>query len=437
MISTTRKLLVLLMLVCSLGQAADFPPIYKDDYLEYWRNRYQPSLQWNFENLVIGSLTTEEKRQLGPVKLSLPLRAAGELASDPLVFYAADRKIVFPIQSVKFFDDLSLAWAYAWANNRSLENVTDYVAMLKYRKPPAGGFPEPLTALGVAPDAWKQDPKVDDVSQKILKSAMVWIMAHEVAHILYRHPGYGGGVSAKQAQGNEAQADQFANEIMRRIGVAPGGMANFFMMMAHWSPNRGDFSSDKSWSRYLSHKATHPFTGQRMQLMADYLGRHAGDYSAEEPDKARAAKNVRYIASQLELIASILNDSDIQRSIAAKARANDPSGLSYDPEQHTSKQQMNSSTAFQGNYRGSFIHFVGNEQETLSLELQLKRRNQQVSGSFNFGLGQGSLDGVVVGKQLRFQWVWGDAFGRGLLDSEPQGLKGTIGYDQNNSNAGR
>ena len=280
------------LLFATLIQAADLSSLYDDDFLQYWRDRYTDNLLWNFNNLVIGSLTEAERRQLGTVRLQLPLRAPGNHAGDPLTFYASQGQVVFPIQSVKFFDDLSLAWAYAWANKRTLENVTDYVAMLKYRQPPSGGFPPPLQALGVAADAWKQDPRVDDVSQKILKSAMVWIMAHEVGHLLYRHPGYGPGVSAAQAQANEAESDRFANHIMRKIGVVPGGMANFFMMLAHWSPTRGDFSSDKAWRTHMQEASTHPFSADRMRAIAKDLKRSPADFSIEESDSQRGVENV-------------------------------------------------------------------------------------------------------------------------------------------------
>ncbi|WP_210397292.1 phage exclusion protein Lit family protein [Motiliproteus sediminis] len=404
---------------------------YDDDLLRYWQGRYAANLQWNFDNLVIGSLTRSERHQLGAVRLDTPLRAAGELAQDPLLFYAHNGRVVMPVQSVKFFDDLSLAWAYAWANQLPLDNVTDYMAMLKYRQAPPEGWPAPLVALGVPEQAWKQDPRVDDVSQKILKSALVWIMAHEVAHLLYRHPGYGPGVSPAEAQANEAAADQFANEIMRRIGVAPGGMANFFMLLAHWSPSRGDFDSDEAWQRFLAERATHPLTAARIRAIAADLMADPEAFSVEEADRERGAANVRFIGQQLNQIADILGDTGVQRAIAARAKA--PARLSYQP----GNRPVAADGDFGGLFRGQFIHYLpGGEQESLALTVELQQRGKLVRGRFDFGLGSGEIEGRVIDRELVFQWVWAEAYGQGRLVASDAGLTGLLGYEERDRGAG-
>lgn len=419
----------------SIAQASDLSALYSSEHLQERHDRYEPALRANFNRLVLGSLTREERARLGHVQLKLPLRAPGKEGSNPLSFYAVGNTVVMPIQSIKFFDDLSLAWAYAWSNNLSLENVTDYVSVLKYQKPPADGFPAPLVALGVAPDIWKRDKRVDDVSQKILKSAIVWIMAHEVAHLLFQHPGYGPQVSVQQAQANEAEADRFANEIMRRIGVAPGGMANFFVTLAHWSSNRGDFSSDAKWQAFLKEEATHPFTAARMQALAADLRRDPSSFSIEAQDRQTGKQNVLYIASQIDDIATILNDLGIQRSIAAKAQATKLSALSYTPKKTSTSKDL-----FSGTFKGSFEHFLSDgSSELLGLTVNLNRQKSHVTGSFDFGLGQGSIEGFISNKQLRFEWSWGANFGQGILNSNATGnqLTGQLGYQAFDHNAGR
>jgi hypothetical protein len=426
-------LLLLLGLALQPATTASLASLYTTQYLQERHDRYEPALRSNFNRLVLGSLTPQERAQIGQVRLELPLRAPGDAAGDPMTFYAKNQSVVIPIQSVKFLDDLSLAWGYAWAKGKSLENVTDYVAMLKYQKPPPGGFPPPLQALGIPGDIWKQDAKIDDVSQKILKSAVVWIMAHEVAHLLYRHPGYGPHVPAKQAQANEAQADHFANEIMRRIGVAPGGMANFFIAMAHWSANRGDFASDEKWQTFLAEQSTHPFTAARMRALAADLRKNPADFSVEATDAQTGAQSVLYIASQIDTVADILEDPQVQRSIAAKAKAITLDSLSY-----RAKAPAVASGDFSGEFFGVFEHFLpAGDSEELDLALSLTRSGARVTGYFDFGLGAGSIEGFVSGKQLRFEWVWGSAFGQGVLTMEQSNLKGTLGYEGSDSNAGR
>jgi len=429
-------LLILTLFYAVSATATDLSHIYSDQTLRYWQNRYKPHLEWNFNNLVLGSLTPDEKQRLGTVRLELPLRGPGESAGELLNFFANGKRIVMPIQSIRFFDDLSQAWGYAWSNSLNLENITSYLAILKYQKPPPGGFPPPLKALGIPENAWKSDKKMDDVSQKILKSAMVFIMAHELAHILYQHPGSGSHVSAKQAQANELQADRFANEIMRRIGVAPGGMVEMFMAFAHYSPTRGDFSSDKAWDKFLKTSATHPVTSVRLRSMAADLKRSPANFSVAETDRQAGSKRVLYIASQIEGIADILDDLKMQRFISGKGRGLSLASLNYHSKP---KPSVADSRPFSGDFGGTFLHrTMDGNTEKLAMTASLQRRGKQVTGSFDFGFGTGRLEGIIIAAKLHFQWVLGDAFGQGVLSQRAteHTLNGRLGYAKSDSNGG-
>ncbi len=432
-------LLGLLLIAPTDLTAADLSTLYSDELLTERKERYEPSIRWNFDNLVIGSLTPAERAELEPVTLALPLRGEGAFRGHPLAFYAGGTTITVPIMSVKFFDDLTLAWAYFWANGLSLEPVTDYLGMIKYRDPAeiGGHFPPPLEALGVAPDAWKTDQAVDDVSQKALKSALVWIMAHEFGHIYHRHQGYV-GVSAEQAQNNEAEADRFANKIMRRIGVAPMGMAQFFMMMAHFDPSPVDFKDRAAWEAYLANEATHPVTGLRMAAMADDLMRAPEDFAATEADQAAGAERIKYVAQQIRGIGDFLMDLDIQKSIAAKALATDLSSLQRWKKSGRVAPAA-AEMAFDGYYTGTYVHDLpGEASEQLDAEMHLSREGDYVTGRFSFGLGEGKINGIVQSDALFYEWAWGTAHGRGQLVVDPSadGLEGPWGYGDSSDNGG-
>ncbi len=429
----TLAILLLISLTFLEAEATDLANLYNDSVLLERQQKYGPNIRWNFENLIMGSLTPAERTRVGRVKLRLPLRAEGNLQGHPLAFYASGQTITAPIFSIKFLDDLTVIWGFFWANNMSLEPVTDYLGMLKYKDPatiPGGHFPPPFKALGVAPDAWKTDAKVDDVSQKALKSALVWILAHELGHILHRHPGYGPGVTAAEAQSNEAEADSFANTIMRRIGVAPMGMAQFFMMMAHFDANRADFESQQAWENHLRTQNTHPLTGSRMQALAADLLRSPGDFASQEQDRAAATEVIRYVASQIKGIGLLLNDPDIHQTIAAKARATDLISLKRwkDTGRVTAAQ-----TPFEGQYSGSYVRLLPDgSHETLQAKMQLKRSGNRVTGRFWFGLGEGTIEGIVRNGHLVYAWNWGTAFGRGRLapTASTGELQGDWGYQE-------
>jgi hypothetical protein len=434
--------MVLLVLISPIAHAQfGLGDLYSNKILRHWQGRYPQNIQWNFDNLVLGKLTPRERRRVGNVKLDFPLHARAELRNHPLQFYAQSNTITVPILSVRFFDDITQVWGYLWSNNDNMELVGDYLAMLKYRDPadfPGGRFPAPLEALNISRDAWKHDPKMDDVSQKALKSAIVWILAHELAHIYYRHPGYGPGVTRQQAQANEAEADRFANMIMRRIGVAPIGVLQFFMAMSHLEPGRGDFANDAAWQRYLQKKATHPLTARRLTAMAADLRRSPHDFTAEERDQQAGVRRIYYIADQIEGIGTILENPDMHRLVVAIGLSTDLQSLR---RRHRALEPVapgrlcgsaGDPTSFSGRYTGLYTRHLRNGQsEWLSARMDLKRNRNRIVGRFSFGLGEGVLEGFLMqGRRLVYDWRWGNAAGRGFLEaSSSGGLTGSWGYN--------
>ena len=327
-------LVFLLLLFPVTGAAKDLSTLYRQDALRYWQTRYPSNIQYNFRNVILPVLSPQERLRLSSVQLLFPLVGAG--GGDPLEFYSyidqTGPKVAMPILSIKFFDDLAIAYAWLWANGYSIETVSDYVATLKYNDPTkfqGSKYPQPFDALNVPANAL-DNSDVDDLSQKILKSAMVWILSHELGHIFYGHPGYGPNISAEQARRNEEQADRFATELMRRIGVAPLGMANFFTVASHWWANRGDFSSDQAWRYYLEHQ-THPLTAGRLKALAQDIEASAPIFARKEPNYSSALKSVLFASGEITKMAKLLEDEYLQRSVRAKARCIAEQGMSLAP----------------------------------------------------------------------------------------------------------
>ncbi len=438
-------MIVLMIPVAAYGK--DMSNMYDSATLAYWKTRYPANTQYNFENLILAKLKPNERVAVGNIKLYFPLFAEGRAAGDPLAFYATapPPAITMPILSIKFFDDLSVAFAWLEMNGYSAETVTDYLAMLKYKGPaefPNGWYPTPLTALQIPSNALK-NPQVDDLSQKILKSAIVWIMAHELAHIYYRHPGYGGNVA--MSQDNEKQADRFATEMMRRIGVAPAGMVYFFFFAVHLMPHQGDFPTEASWQEYLHQKATHPLTENRLLAIAEDLKTKAADFASTEPNPTVAVQRIRYISSQISGIGKLLGDTELQKSMKAKGLATDldslvprKKGELLQPER-VGLAPGQEQTPFDGTYRATYVHNLkdGRKEELLA-RVTLKRKDNMVYGRYYFGMGEGTIEGAVQKEKLYFDWQWADASGKGVLETQENGVafSGKWGYGQSRDNGG-
>lgn len=399
-----------------------YASLYDDAELAHWAERYRPGILSNLDEVLRPVLTREELRRLRDLRIDIPLRAA---SGHPLDFYAlASGTVVLPAMSLKFLDDLSVAFAWLNRNGYSPETVQEYVGMLKYgREADFGRWPAPLRALRIPEDALK-DPAVDGLSQKIFKSAVIFILLHEMGHVLHGHPGYGPLVRRADARANEAQADAFALEVMRRLPAQPTGMFLFFQLMAYAGPNRGDFDGDAAW-RQAMERATHPVTPDRMRAIADILRRHADGFAVEYENRRTGRENVLFTADQIALVAETLSDPDLQKLVAMTSRRATLAGLA--PRRHGEKLgavSSSGSAAFSGTYDGS-IEIQG---QSFDVRLALVRDGVRVAGLFSIGAGVGELDGRIEGEKLYYSWRSGGDTGRGTMVRDGDALAGRWGY---------
>jgi hypothetical protein len=419
--------------------------LYEGETLRHWGTRYPDNVRWNFENLLLKRLKPKELDVLRAVRLEFPV--AGEITGSPMEFYSYPKpaSVVLPILSIKFLDDVSIASAWLELHEYSQESLLDYVAMLKYRSPmrfPGGRFPPPMMALQVPDRIWETEKDVDDLSQKLLKSSLVWIMAHELGHILYGHPGYG-AITAQQAQRNEVQADGFATDLFRRIGTPPVGMGLVFIIFAHLFPHRGDFADERAWKEYVA-RATHPLSTQRLRALAQDLRASASEFAAAEPKKEAATIQVQGIAQQLDRVAKLLADSGLQQFMRARGMAATVESLGPRRVGEISVSGSDGTAGFrdappwQGVYAGAHARrLAAGGEESLACVTVLTREGRKVTGRFGFGLGEGVLSGDADDDSLRFVWELGEAKGSGRLEREPEtGFVGTWGYGDSRDNGG-
>jgi hypothetical protein len=293
--------------------------LYSNSTLVYWRARYSENILWNFRNAIWRELSPEEKQRLQSVDIAFPLTSP---RGDPLDYYtllsSTAAQINLPVLSIKFFDDLAIAYAWLGENGYDTQTATDYVALLKYLYPadfPGGRYEAPLRALQIPADALS-DPVVNNLAQKILKSAIIWILLHELGHAFYRH---GKPTDIQTAQHQEMQADNFATEIMRRIGVAPVGMGFFFATAVLWWPNRSDCPSSAAWQQALRN-SQHPATTDRLRRLAALIRQYRRDFVRKEPNPSAALLAVNSATNTLDQMANFLASEDLQRTIRRMAQ---------------------------------------------------------------------------------------------------------------------
>jgi hypothetical protein len=293
------------MLPYGRAWAQNVSELYSMSELQTAGDRYLPHLRGMWEEDFLSKLTPEER--LHTVTLKIPLIGDNGY---PLDFYSdpAQREVFLPVASVKFVDDLSVAFAYYEENGCNVGPVSDYAGILRFRSEYAKG--SPLDVLGV-PRTAINNQNVDDLAQKILKSTVFFLAAHEYAHVMYHHKPYG-AITAQQAQHQEIEADTFALKIMRRIGVPPIGPAYFFIIAARMEDTPGDFSSLAEYEQYLRGRATHPVSALRILKIAEDIQNNTPAYARLQHDHLVWEKKLQVVASHLQEIARGLDDRNMR-----------------------------------------------------------------------------------------------------------------------------
>jgi len=431
----TRWCAVLVAVIVALpgaAAAADLSNLYDQSTLEYWQGRYSTSTQRTLDLILKNNPAYRER--LAGVQLALPLFAEGADRGNALQFwstYPSQPTVHLPVLSLKFLDDLSTAYAWLDVNGYAVETVSNYVAMVAYRRPadfPGQRFPQPLTALIPNDGNPLGNQRVNDLSLAILVSARAFIIGHELGHIYYTHVPYQAlpaDTRAAKSQSNEIQADQFGLELLRSTGLPPLGMILYFMAAANWDP---------------STPTTHPLTGDRLKALAQQLHSNADGFAHGDPSELA---RVEFVAQGLATIADDLELPDVRTSPAIVGPRTDLGSL----RPHRPHQFMGEASAdlrkvgappFNGIYNGVMTRSVNGETEELPVEAILQRNGDGVAGRFAFGVGEGELRGAVVGPALYFNWQSGDSFGKGVVEttSDGSGFSGTWGYRNSHDGGG-
>ncbi len=292
--------------------------MYSEVKLARERARFESRFEEMYTKWILPKLTGEEVRELESVRFEFPL--VGEVSGTPMEFYSGRSNghlfVAMPVLSLLFLEDIATAYAWLYTRGYSLETIDEYITMLRYKQPadfPGRRYPSPLEALQIPDDAL-DDRDVDQLSLRFRNSAYALILMHELGHIFYRHPGYG-GISKAHTRSNETEADRFALDLMARTKTIPMGAILFFQSQAYYMPSKGQFfaehtnASERDWVKYLQQNITHPLTANRLSEIAIVLYDSAGHYGADKT-------TVRYMAAELEQVVEILEDEDLQGCMA-------------------------------------------------------------------------------------------------------------------------
>jgi hypothetical protein len=184
-VSFCLALLVGLSATC-IGHAQNFYS--HDEVLDvtsFWKAQVANAMKESIKP----SLTNEQLRKVDGIDWAFPTVNS----STSIGFGASGSRVILPIQSWMFIQDLVAA--YIWQDvNDCQPTVLAYSNLLKYRDPstlPGGMFPDPIEAMGIpSPNTAKLarlSPEFASRFERVFYGVLVFVTAHEVGHVVLGH----------------------------------------------------------------------------------------------------------------------------------------------------------------------------------------------------------------------------------------------------------
>lgn len=418
MMPMLRLILLLFAGLCGLQAQAARPPIqYPWDLLNQRAKQYEEDIRWNLDNALLPRLKPAERTALGKVRLEVPIR--GGLAGHHALRRGKLGVIVMPAESVRFFSDLCTATAWLAARGYSLSTITDYLGMLKYGDPTSlglRGMPLPLDAL-LIPEAELSDSGVESRRSACFSTGVVFILAHEIGHLVLGHRGYD-GISSIEAQANEAEADAFALELFSRMGDLPLGALYYFTYASHLETHRGDYGSNTAWRAHVR-DTTHPISPERVEALKAGLTRRASRFAA-----GRAVALT--LADEIGVIADALTDIELQQLIRLQGETTRPYMLAprrADFWQVGPPAKQLPNIPFSGYYEG----WLGSDSgERIPTQVVMHRDGNRVSGRYSYaGIG-GGFTGLIKGQTMSYRWRQPGGSGKSQMSGNANSLRGSF-----------
>lgn len=266
--------------------AADFSLLYPQDQLIKAQEAYTTTIHTLLFQDIRQHLSINEWQTLSKIKVNLPLK------SNIYGFFdystnLTSGKIIIPTLSIKFFDDLAVA--FSWYEHHQLDKreIIDYITRIY----DSNHSPiSPFLALGIPENAREINIIVDNAAQKKLKSALIFLLLHDLGHWHFHHTPYS-IISNQRVQAQEKQADEFALEIMARMHIIPQGMVHWFTVTVLLTN---------------PHIVKHPISRNRLHDIAHWLKSNSKEFSKVKNETSSSAKEVQAVALNISTIASQL-----------------------------------------------------------------------------------------------------------------------------------
>jgi hypothetical protein len=325
----------------------DVSSMYTKEELKLSMAGYSGNISFNYEKVIKPVLTKQELAVLNEVRLEYPLI---DIGGDPFRCYAkvdrAGRAIVIPTFTIKFLEDLATSVAWLRHNDFTTETLPEYISMLKYQQAKGfnnGRYPTPLQALHIPPRPRDND-EVDELAKDFLKTTVVYLLSREIGFLYFSRSNPRStefrteqrlmvqqvALMRRDVRSEKMElmlkSDDFAMEIMRRIGAPPEGLSFYLSAQTYWTQNHIDIPNEEAYSRYWYEPPEYAMFPERLYQIANLMVSGKEDYIRQKDDKAVSAFQVDRGAREIFKLSYILENQSVQSEIkqgALKRRIED------------------------------------------------------------------------------------------------------------------
>jgi hypothetical protein len=424
--------LALVIASCGTGGAAfgqNVSRLYPREKLQADAARWGEQIRAEYQDTIQPQLSDQERSALSGMKIEVPISGP---KGDPFEFYSDGSAIYLPALSLRFYSDLCVANAWLNAHGYDGTTVRNYVAVLfrEAAASPRTPLPPVFRTLGV-PDNAREESAVANRTDRNFGNTIVFLLGHELGHALKKHRTDLRDPVQKRTQ--EIEADQFAIEIMRRIGQVPLGFEFWFDVEynGHIAPVKFDTAAE--WQKYLA-SLDHPLTKERMEALSEVIEKASDSFARNQTDQVGWTQRFKMYAQHFRISAPqwVINP------IAHKAeydRVRDLRLTDLKPRK-AGFTVPGLTTGEQEDFNGLFRIRRTAQTARDEIDLLLLRTGNVVIGGYKNRTVDGFVEGEIRDGRLHFTWREGALNGHGVVESQDETLRGTWGTGEAEKGAG-
>ena len=392
--------------------------IYSAETLAERQQMYPHFFRGMYQQMIAPKLSAEEALAVGEVQFRFPASLPGQ---EPFGFSSTRGAVTLSIASLKFLNDLMLAYCWLGRHKYLLSTIDDYLLMLRFWHadcPP----PDPLGAMGIPGDAI-DEAGTGELHVDWIKRAYFFILLHELGHLRWGDTG-AEAASPAQSQRQESRADAFALDVMGRLGLVQAGITQFFEWASAFMPNPADYADDDSYWKAVSAR-NHPLTTDRLVQAANDIEANAGLYAKDQSPETLAAFGA--LAQYLRKLASLKRDPDMLRIAFRRGAMLRSEDLA--PRRPGELIAMPAGPPGPAPFHGKLAGTTSGAGMSDNIEVVLRNQAGAVTGSYANWCEIGRLAGTARDNQLDFRWELAGFQGRGVLSFDGTSYAGTLGMD--------